>query len=268
MQLPEWPPEGIDADRPSAARIYDYLLGGYHNFAVDRAVADQVIEVMPDAVTQAQANRAFLHRAVRFLVAAGVRQFLDLGSGIPTLGNVHEIAQRADPECRVVYVDIDTVAVAHSRHLLAGNEYTAVVQEDMRNPAGILADAGLRAVIDLGRPVAVLMVAVLHAIPDADDPARIVARFRDGVAAGSYLVVAHGTAESRPEVSARMVEISKRTPTPLTLRSRQQVQALFGGFELVEPGVVWAPLWHPDSPHQVPEHPEYSGNLVGVGRRR
>ena len=255
----------MDTGQPTAARVYDYLLGGVHNFEVDREFARQAIELMPDVAVQARANRAFLHRAVRFLVGAGVRQFLDLGSGIPTVGNVHEIAQRADPLARVVYVDMDPVAVAHSRQILANVPHTAVVQEDLRRTDRILADPELHKVLDLGEPVAVLAVAVFHAIGDEDDPAGVAARLRDALARGSYLAVAHGTDEGRPEESRRLAELSRRTPTPITLRSRARVAALFDGYDLVEPGLTWAPLWRPDSPHQVPEHPEYSGNLVGVG---
>jgi hypothetical protein len=258
----------VDADTPTAARIYDYLLGGVHNFAVDREVARQAIEAMPDVAVQAKANRAFLHRAVRFLVSTGMRQFLDLGSGIPTVGNVHEIVARATPDGRVVYVDIDPVAVAHGQQLLAGDDHTVVVQHDLRDPRAVLADQELRRVLDLGQPVAVLAVAVLHAVSDQDDPAGIIARYRDALPAGSYLVIAHGTDEARPEQARRLVELSKRTPTPMTARSRGEIARLFDGCELVEPGLVWAPLWRPESPHQVPEHPEYSGNLVGVGRKR
>jgi hypothetical protein len=265
---PEWVPEGVDVEKPTAARIYDYLLGGFHNFAADREVARAAIAAVPDVAVQAQANRAFLHRAVRYLVEVGIRQFLDLGSGIPTLGNVHEIAQEASPDARVVYVDIDPVAVAHSRHILVGNDRATVVQEDLRRPEQILADDSVRTVLDLREPVAVLAVAVLHAISDADDPCGITARFRDAIAPGSYLVIAHGAKSSRPEDAERLVELSKRTPTPLTLRTAAEIESLFDGFELVPPGLVWAPLWRPESPHQVPEHPERSANLVGVGRKR
>ena len=180
---------------------------------------------------------------------------------------MHEIAQRVDPQARVVYVDIDPVAVAHSRQILADVPHTAVVQEDLRRTDRILADPELHAVLDLAQPVAVLAVAVFHAIGDDDDPAGVVARFRDALAPGSYLAIAHGTEEGRPEESRRLAELSHRTPTPITLRSSARIAAFFDGYDLVEPGLVWAPLWRPDSPHQVPEHPEYSGNLAGVGRK-
>jgi hypothetical protein len=246
--------------------MYDYLLGGFHNFAADREVARQAIEAMPDAAVQAQANRAFLHRAVRFLVDAGVRQFLDLGSGIPTLGNVHEIAQEAAPEAAVVYVDIDPIAVAHSRHILTANRRAGVVHEDLRRPHRVLADPEVRRVLDLSKPVAVLAVAVLHAIGDEDDPVGTLGRYGEAAVPGSYLVIAHGVA-SRGEESKRLVEILKRTATPVTARAAPEIEAMFDGFDLIEPGLVWAPLWRPESPDEVPDRPELSGNLVGVGRK-
>jgi SAM-dependent methyltransferase len=263
----QWIPGEVDLERPSAARIYDYLLGGSHNFEADRVLARAAVAAMPDVTVQAQANRAFLRRAVRYLAAAGVRQFLDLGSGIPTLGNVHEIAQETVPEARVVYVDIDPVAVAHSQRLLAGNDRATALHHDLRRPDRILRDDALTGLLDLDEPVAVLAVAVLHAIDDADDPGGILARLREALAPGSYLVIAHGSdSPVSAEESRRMVEISRRTPTPLTLRTAAEIRALFDGFELVPPGLVWAPLWHPD-PDQLPEHPERSANLAGVGRR-
>jgi hypothetical protein len=263
---PDWAPPGVDVDRPSVARVYDYLLGGFHNFAADREVARQIIAVAPDATVQAQANRAFLHRAVRHLVDAGVRQFLDLGSGIPTLGNVHEIAQEAAPETAVVYVDIDPIAVEHSRHLLTGNQHASVVHEDLRRPHRVLADPELRRVLDLSKPVAVLAVWVLHAIGDEDDPVSTVGRYAEAVVPGSYLVIAH-VVDSRPAESKQLVEISKRTATPVRPRTAPEIEAMFNGFDLVEPGLVWAPLWRPESPDEVPERPELSANLVGVGRK-
>jgi hypothetical protein len=267
MERPTWAPEGVRLDQPSPARIYDYLLGGSHNCAADRDLARQVLEVMPDAVAVARANRAFLYRAVRFLVDAGVRQFLDIGSGIPTVGNVHEIAQRAAPDARVVYVDMDPVAVAHSRALLAGNDRAAVVQADVRHPDRILHNDRARGLLHLDQPLGVLMVAILHAIPDADDPAGLVGRFRDAVAPGSYLVIGHGTGDSRPDEAAKIRELSLRTPTPLTQRSHQEISRFFAGFDLVDPGLVWVPSWRPDPDDEPDPHPERAANYGGVGRK-
>jgi hypothetical protein len=267
MDRPDWAPEGVDIDRPSAARSYDYLLGGSHNFAVDREVAHQAMVLMPDVAVQAQANRAFLYRAVRHLVHAGIRQFIDIGSGVPTVGNVHEVAQRIDPGVRVVYVDIDPVAVAHSRAILTGNSQATIIQEDLRSPESVLKHPDLVELLDLGQPVGLLMLAILHAIPDRDDPYGVVGRFRDALAPGSYQAISHATGDSLPELWERVVELSIRSAYPLTPRSHAAVERFFAGFELVDPGLVWAPLWRPEHPDDVDDHPERSSNYVGVGRK-
>jgi hypothetical protein len=216
---------------------------------------------------QAQANRAFLYRAVRFMVESGVRQFIDLGSGVPTVGNVHEVAQRLDPQARVVYVDIDPVAVAHSRAILTGNQFATVIQEDLRVPDAIIAHPELRRLLDLSQPVGLLLVAILHAVPDRDDPFGIVHHLRDDLASGSYLGLGHATADSLPEVWERMVQVSVDAGYPVTPRTRPQVERFFDGFELVEPGLVWAPLWRPEHPDDVDDNPERACNYVGVGRK-
>jgi O-methyltransferase involved in polyketide biosynthesis len=260
-------PADLDVDRPNAARIYDYFLGGSHNLAADREVARQIIELVPDVPLVAQANRAFLRRVVRYCIDAGIRQFLDLGSGIPTVGNVHEIAQRAAPDCRVVYVDVEPVAVAHSRVLLAGNDRVTVVQADIRDPDRILHDPKLHALIDLSKPVGLLMVSVLPFIPDADEPAKLVAHYRDAVASGSYLAVSHGSAEARPDDVEKVHQFYRKTPTPVVVRSRAEVQALFDGFELVDPGLVYVQEWRPDWLGGVDDNPEHTGLYVAVGRK-
>jgi SAM-dependent methyltransferase len=267
MDRPGWVPESIDIDKPSAARAYDYLLGGSYNFAVDREWAHQGLSVMPDVAIHAQANRAFLYRAVCHLLAVGVRQFLDIGSGVPTVGNVHEVAQRVEPESRVVYVDIDPVAIAHSRAILADNDHAVAVQEELRRPDAILTHPDVQAMLDFNRPVGLLLVAILHAIPDEDQPHRIVERFRDALAPGSYLVISHVTGDSMPEVWERMAEASAQGDYPLRPRSRAEVARFFSGFELVEPGLVWVPQWRPEDPADVGDHPERSSNYVGVGRK-
>jgi SAM-dependent methyltransferase len=268
MERPDWAPEGIDTERFSAARVYDYMLGGSHNFAVDREFARQILEFMPDTALQAQANRAFLHRAVRYLAEAGARQFLDIGSGIPTRGNVHEIAQKIAPEARVVYVDVDPVAVAHSRQILADNDLATAIQQDLRRPDAILDHPEVRALLDPGQPIAVLLMALLHAIPDADEPHRIVARIRDRLAPGSYLAISHGTPESRPEELRRLAEASGRGGYSLTPRPRADVLRFFDGFELVEPGLVWAPEWRPEHVNEISDDPSHSNSLAGVGRKQ
>ena len=264
MERPSWVPAGLDLDRPNAARMYDYYLGGSHNFAVDREVAVRAIEAWPDMPRVMQANRAFLRRAVRYLAGQGVRQFLDIGSGIPTVGNVHEVARAATPEARVVYVDTDPIAVAHSRAILAGDEYTAVVQADGRDPEALLADAHLRGLLDLDQPVGLLMVALLHFVPDDQDPPGILARYRSLLAPGSYLVVSHASTEGSPD-RAPVQELYRQTPTPIQLRSRADITRLFAGFELVEPGVVYLPEWRPEYPEDAEEDPRWVSGFCGIG---
>jgi hypothetical protein len=258
---------GIDLDRPSAARVYDFYLGGFHNFAADREMGRQAVRMWPELPEIMRANRGFLRRAVEFLVAAGVRQFLDLGSGIPTVGNVHEVAQRAAPDTRVVYVDNDPVAVEHARAILADDDLTAVVQADLREPDSVLADPTVRGRLDLGRPIAVLMVAVLHFIPDADDPAGLVARFRDAVPAGSYLALSHATAGEKADRAAEHRGLYQRTATPMTMRTRDQVEQFFAGWELVPPGLVYLPQWRPEPGGPAVDRPERMTGLAGVGRK-
>jgi hypothetical protein len=228
--------------------VYDYYLGGSHNYAVDREMARRVVQLIPDVPRLARANRSFLRRAVEYFVAAGVRQFLDIGSGIPTAGNVHEIAQRAAPESRVTYVDIDPVAVAHSRMILAGNDQAAVVQEDLRAPERVLSDPELLRVLDLDQPVAVLMISMLHFVPDSDDPTGVIAQYRDAVAAGSYLALSH--VQRLPDPSAEDMEtlaLYERIGAPVTPRTKAELTAFFAGFDLVEPGLVELPDWRPES---------------------
>lgn len=266
MDRLDWAPEDVEVDRPSAARIYDYLLGGSHNFAVDREAAKQALEFMPDMAIHARANRAFLYRAVRYLLDAGVRQFLDIGSGVPTVGNVHEVAQRIDPDARVVYVDIDPVAVAHSRAILAGNRQATVIQDDLRRPDAILEHPELRAVLDFEQPIALLLVAILHAMSDDADPYGIVARLASRLAPGSHLVISHGTTDGMVDPEG-FKALTVKVGYPLTLRGHAEVERFFAGFELVEPGVVFVPQWRPEDPDDVGDHPERVSQYAGVGRK-
>ncbi|MFI5893708.1 SAM-dependent methyltransferase [Actinoplanes sp. NPDC051513] len=249
MEPPFWAPEAIDVSRANSARIYDYHLGGRHNFEVDRKVAEQITRIMPELPVIMRANRAFMRRAVRFLVGAGIRQFLDLGSGIPTVGNVHEIVQAAAPESKVVYIDTDPVAVAHCRALLAGNDNAQGFSADLRDVSEILAMPEVNDLIDFTVPVAILLVAVLHFIPDSDDPAAIVASYRDAVVPGSYMVISHAADSedgSAPAgADAATAAYSKRV-AEATLRTRDQVAALCAGMELLDPGVVYVNQWRPD----------------------
>ena len=267
MEHPRWASEDLDIEHPSPARVYDYYLGGSHNFVVDRRMARQAIDLWPELPLIMQANRAFLRRSVRYLVSQGITQFLDIGSGIPTEGNVHEIAQAVSPHCRVVYVDLDPVAVAHSRAMLAKNPLAEIIQADLRDVAGIFNDPRAQELLDPDQPIGVLMVAMLHFVVDEADPASIVARYREMMAPGSYLVVSHATHEGRPDQAGPHTELYRRAGSPLTMRSRREVEALFAGFALVDPGVVFLPLWRPDSPADVDDHPERFTGFAAVGRR-
>lgn len=267
MDRPSWAPAEIDVRRPSAARVYDHYLGGSHNFEVDRQMAREAVGMWPDLPNIMQANRAFLRRAVRYLASEGITQFLDIGSGIPTAGNVHEAAQEMAPDARVVYVDRDPVAVAHSRAILAGDERTSVVHADLRQPELILGDDEVRRAIDFDEPVALLLVAVLHFVADEDDPLEAVARLCESLAPGSYLGISHASSDGQPELADSHQQLYQRTPTPMTMRSREQITRLFQGFELVPPGLVWLPLWRPDERDDPQPHPERTTGYAGVGRK-
>ena len=267
MSRPSWAPEDIDLDRPSGARVYDYFLGGAHNFAVDRELAEAISAMTPDIGDTMRANRALLRRMVRYLVDAGITQFLDIGSGIPTVCNVHEVAQQADPEARVLYVDIDPIAVSHSRAILGDDPRTAVIPADARDVDTILANPETTRLLDLDRPVAVLILGVLHFVPDADDPAGIVARLVEMIAPGSMVALVNVTYEDQPPEVIEAQKLASRTGTPIYLRSRAELTAQFDGLVLVEPGLVHLPLWHPDSPLAPGERPERFGALAGLGRK-
>lgn len=239
---PRWVSTNGDVERPNVARLYDYYLGGAHNFAVDREFAEKTMEKVPTAAI-VQHTRAFMRRAVRLCVARGIRQFLDLGSGIPTAGNVHEVAQQADPTCRVVYVDNEPATVAHSRTMLRDNAGAAIAEADIRDVDAVLATPEVRGMLDLSRPVALLMVAILPCIRDDEHPVELVARYRDAIADGSHLVVSHLTADEQPDLVEELVGVVAETSTPIVARSKAEVEALVSGFDLVEPGLVLATRW-------------------------
>jgi SAM-dependent methyltransferase len=262
MDRPSWAPPDVDIDTPNPARMYNYLLGGSHNFAADRRLADQIATTMPDSVRIAHANRAFVGRAVTWLIDSGIRQFLDIGSGIPTTGNVHEIALRAAPDARVVYVDRDPVAVAHSRAILADRPSVHVVQADLRQPRRILTQAA--EVLAFDEPVAVLLCAVLHFLPDVDGPASIVGALMDATVPGSFLVISHGSRDRGRGDEEEITAAYRQTTSPLTLRTSDEIAALFDQVTLLPPGVVPAPLWRPDDESD----PEDLPILVGAGNRR
>ncbi|SOB80483.1 SAM-dependent methyltransferase [Streptomyces sp. 1331.2] len=267
MRRPSWVPEGTDLDKPNAARVYDYYLGGSHNFEVDREMARKAIGLWPELPQIMRSNRAFLRRAVTYLAERGVTRFLDIGSGIPTFGAVHEIARTIRPESKVVYVDRDPVAVAHSRLLLEGDPASAVVQADLRDLDDLLAHPEVVELVAAGEPVAVLLVAVAHFVSDDEDPWKLIGVLRDALPPGSALVLSHASLEGRPDQAEDHQKLYRMTPTPLTMRTREQITAMFAGFELVEPGVVYLPQWRPDQPHTVGEHPERMAGVAGVGIR-
>jgi SAM-dependent methyltransferase len=268
MERPAWAPRSIDISVPSVARIYDYYLGGSHNFEVDRQAARRALEHLPGLPKIMQANRAFMRRAVRWAVGEGVTQFLDVGSGIPTFGNVHEVAQAACPEARVVYVDHDPVAVAHSQAVLEGNDRADVVAADLRKPQEILAAEPVERLLDLNRPVALLLVAILHFVEDDDEPYDAVAQLRDALAPGSLLILTHASYEGiplPPERAEGAVDVYKDIRNPLIMRSREQIARFFEGYEMVEPGLVPMPYWRPETEPEGEDPYAFSG-FAGVGR--
>jgi len=261
------------SNRPAtAARIYDYCLGGIHNFPADQEVARKLIAQFPFIPAVARANRAFVRRAVRQLADAGVRQFLDIGSGIPTEGNVHEIAQEVAPDSRVVYVDIDPVAVAESLEILDGNERATAIRADLRSPQTVLNHPGVRRLLDFDQPIGLLVASVLHFVPDDTQAYDAVAQLVAALAPGSYLVVSHAATESFAHGSerAKAAELYKRqTATPGASRTRSETERFFTGIELVDPGVVWTQEWRPDpdEPTEFADGPR-SGEWAGVGRTK
>ena len=258
-------PEELDTDRPSVARLYDYLLGGQHNFAADREFARKVLLAEPHAKYLVGENRAFLGRAVRYLLSEGIRQFIDLGSGIPTQENVHEIAQKFDPEARVVYVDNDPVAVAHGMHILRDTVGAAVIEADLRDPSSIVGHPAVASLIDFSEPVGLLMVAVLQFVPDSDDPVGVVGSFASALTPGSHLVISHATHDAAPVAAARVKDLYKNTSAPVYTRTRAEIMRFFAGLDLVEPGLVYLPSWRRDESAQ---NPELAWLYAGVGRKR
>jgi hypothetical protein len=264
-------PSGVDPTRPNVARTYDYFLGGKDNFAADREAGEQILRQSPEVRSTLRANRSFLGRVVRFLAGeAGITQFIDLGTGLPTQENVHQVAQAASPAARVAYVDNDAVVLAHARALLARDTNTTVAGADLRRPAEVLADPGLRGLIDLAQPTALLMMAVLHFVGDDADAPAIIAEYRDALVPGSYLALSLGTTDGvDPAKIADAQRVYRSSSAQLTYRSRAQIEQLFDGFELVEPGLVRLPQWRPDS--ELSARAERKGSewmLGGVGRKK
>jgi hypothetical protein len=253
----------IDPNRPTAARIYDCFLGGTHNFAADRAVAARAIELIPEIPQIARLNRAFVLRAVRHASAQGIRQFLDLGAGIPAAINVHEAA----PGARVVYVDRDLTAVLHTREAFGTDPRVAVLHADLTDPGRILADPVVPALIDFDEPVCLLLAAVLHFVPDSPALTAALARYRELAAPGSVLVVSHATGSARTEELDRMADLFSRTATPLVLRDAHGLATLLSGWQIDAPGIVLGPDWRPDPGDQPVENPAAYLTLAGVARK-
>jgi S-adenosyl methyltransferase len=243
---PAWVPDDIDMERPSASRMYDYYLGGSHNFAADRELAEAAIAVWPEAQHMARANRGFLRRSVALLARSGVDQFLDLGSGIPTVGNVHEVASILNPDARTVYVDSDPVAFAHGSALLADVPHATFVHADLRDPAFVLSRPEITGFLDLARPVALLMFLVLPFVPDEDKPEAIVSAYRDATAPGSYVALSHGTTEYRPDDIRNLRQVYQNASHTMTPRPRARIEALLDGYELLEPGLIDVIHWRSD----------------------
>ncbi len=238
----------LDPHRPNPARMYDYYLGGFHNFEADREAAEAAEAAFPGVRATARASRDFLRRAVRFMVGQGIDQFLDLGSGVPTAGNVHEIAQAANPDARVVYVDAELVAVHASETLLAGNAGAAILHADIRHVEAVLGARQVRRLLDLSRPLGLIMASVLPHIPDSDDPDRLVADYLSALASGSYLMISHGSIDDFDEAETDGIyDVYRASTSPITSRSHARIASWFDGLELVEPGVVVVTDWRPDT---------------------
>jgi hypothetical protein len=269
MDRREWVPDELVTEKPNAARIYDFLLGGYHNFEPDRLAAEKLLQVHPDVRLSACVNRAFLRRCVQFLIAEGIDQFLDIGSGIPTVGNVHQVAHEANPSAHVVYVDIDPVAVAHSRAMLEGDVNATAIRADAREPDAILNHPEVKALLDLNRPTAILLVALLHLLPEDDQAYRVMRTFTAVLTPGSFVAISHPTYEEAPtEFRQQIDRLSSRAPAAYQYRSHPKILQFFDGLDLVEPGLVYTPLWRPEGPDDMLlDSPERAFCLAGVARK-
>jgi hypothetical protein len=251
-------------DKPNPARIYDYLLGGHHNFEADRLVAEKMLEIIPEIRSEARIGRKCMRRYVNFLVEQGIDQFLDIGSGLPTLGNVHQLAQEANPAARFVYVDIDPVAVAHGRAILQDNPNVVYIQGDIRQPTEILEHKEVRNLLDLSRPVAVVLASTLAYITDDEVAYSVVRTLRDAMAPGSYMVIVHASYQGVPAgIIERLSKFYARSTSSNKVRTYDEILQFFEGFELVEPGLVDISSWRPDESEKKSLQPL---GLIGVGR--
>ncbi|UXX91634.1 SAM-dependent methyltransferase [Streptomyces sp. AD2-2] len=256
----------IDTSKPQSARMYDYFLGGKDNYPVDAAAAEKVISLFPAVREMARVNRDFMHRASRSLAERGIRQFLDIGTGIPTRPNLHQVVQGINPSARVVYADNDPIVLRHAEALLHSTPEgsTTYIQADVREPGKILAAA--RDILDFGQPIALSLVALLHLVADEDDPRRIVAELLGSLSPGSYLALSHATGDFDPETWQRVVEVYRQGGTTAQVRSRDEFASFFTGLELVEPGIALAADWHPE-PGGQPGGTDRIPLYVGVARK-
>jgi len=259
-------PSEVDTDKPSVSRVYDWYRGGAANFAPDRAFGHRVQAILPELRDLAMCNSRFQARAVRFCAMRGIRQFLDIGSGIPDMWGTHHVAHAVDPGCRVGYVDNEAVAIEVTRRNVAADNRLGVVRADMRDPDAVLHNPVTAGLIDLSEPVGLVMGLVVHFIPDHDDPAGLLARYRESVAPGSYLILSHDTADGREADMAQVARLYEETNRPLVLRDHARLTELLTGFQLVDPGIVHMPLWRPDSDDPVFEHPERTCIYAAVAR--
>ena len=254
-------------DIPSAARVYDYLLGGKDNYPADRAVAEAMIAQLPNVRLAVQWNRAFLHRVIRYLVGQeGIRQIIDIGAGLPTVGNTHEIALDASPQAKVVYVDHDPVVLAHARNMLQGVPNAAIIGHDLLDPDAILADRVLRGLIDFTEPVAFLYLSILHFVSDEAGPAGIIARLLDPFPSGSYVAISHATPDTVPEVED-VQRVFDEATEQAHVRTRAGIRNLVEGMEIIEPGLAWPPEWRPDPGDVIPANVAESYYCVVVARK-
>jgi hypothetical protein len=261
-----------DVSKPNVARIYDYLLGGSNNFPADRAAADEVVRLQPLAVRSVRENRGFLIRAARHLAAEeGIRQFLDIGAGLPTMNNVHQVVRQVAPDARVAYVDRDPEVVKHSEGLIDGTDGVGIIEADFRNPASILEHPVTQGLLDFSRPVGLFLVSILHFIPGADRPHELVRRYLSALPPGSHLALSHASVPARAvRTGEAMQEYNARTDGALTLRPPEQISAFFDGLRILAPGVVNVASWRPDPRQPDADTAAYDetegGYLGGIGR--
>lgn len=260
-------------DRPNVARVYDYVLGGFSNFEPDRQAGDQLLKVDPTLRVRAIANRNYLRRVVTELCRAGIDQFLDIGSGLPSVGNVHEIALQHNPKARTVYIDNDRVAVLYSRHLLdrqGVQDNVIALEGDVREPEAIISDRDVTTLLDLSRPIAVLFFTVFHFVIDDAQAAGIMRFWAKRLPSGSYVAISHGTFENAPQdVIDKVAPLYKRSVTEIHLRTRAELTRFFDGLDLLEPGVVYIPEWRPEDEDDLfINEPEQTLQIGGVARKR